>query len=218
MTSDAPEYFTTSGSGTCTSLAYTGSVGSTSNYTATDVLSGIVSGVLGSTTLTGTYSATCTNSKGYSGTFSGPITINPNGTFNFSYANLSGSNGTYTVTGTGSSSGTPGTYFTESASGSIAQTGNAAGNKQTLTNLSDPVNGTYPIYGTRTGVLPGTYTANLNLTEHRAGNGYYPPADQGSFTATMQGVVSSAAGGTGVMTTIATGQGSGRHPTPLPGR
>ena len=207
ITSDAPEYFTTSGSGTRTSLGYTGSVGSTSNYAATDVLTGIISGVLGSATLTGTYTATWTNSKGYSGTFSGPITVNPNGTFSFSYANLSGSNGTYTVTGAGSSSGTPGTYFTESASGSIAQTGNAAGNKQTLTNISDPVNGTYPIYGTRTGVLPGTFSANLNLTNTAPVNGYYPPADQGSFTATMQGVVSSAAGGTGVMTTIATGKG-----------
>ncbi|MGA9460612.1 MAG: hypothetical protein WBV16_13005, partial [Desulfobaccales bacterium] len=217
ITSDAPEYFTTSGSGTRTSLGYTGSVGSTSNYAATDVLTGIISGVLGSATLTGTYTATWTNSKGYSGTFSGPITVNPNGTFSFSYANLSGSNGTYTVTGAGSSSGTPGTYFTESASGSIAQTGNAAGNKQTLTNLSDPVNGTYPIYGTRTGVLPGTYTANLNLTDTAPVNGYYPPADQGSFTATMQGVVSSAAGGTGVMTTIATGQGSGSTPNTFAG-
>ena len=89
----------------------------------------------------------------------------------------------------------------------MAQTGNAAGNKQTLTNPSDPTNGTYPICGTRTGVLPGTFTANLNLTNTAPVNGYYPPADQGSFTATMQGVVSSAAGGTGVMTTVAIGNG-----------
>ncbi len=209
ITSDAPEYFTTSGSGTRTSLGYTGSVGSTSNYTSTDVLTGIISGVLGSTTLTGTYSATFTNSKGTSGTFSGPITINPDGTFNFSYTNLSGSNSTTgnTVTGAGSSTGTPGTYFTESSSGSVAQTGNAAGNKQTLTNASDPTNGTYPIWGTRTGVLPGTFSANLNLTNTAPVNGYYPPADQGSFTATMQGVVSGAAGGSGVMTTVAIGNG-----------
>jgi len=214
MTSAAPEYFTTSGSGTRTSLSYTGSVGSTSNYTATDVLSGIVSGVLGSTTLTGTYSATFTNSKGTSGTFSGPITINPDGTFNFNYTNLTGSNGTYTVTGTGSSSGTPGTYFTQSASGSITQTGNASGNQQTFTNANG-----YPIWGTRTGVYPGQFSATINMTSTAPVNGYYPPADQGSLAATMQGVVSGPAGGaqTGVMTTLGSGQGDSSNQWTLAG-
>ncbi|MGO9620294.1 MAG: FecR domain-containing protein [Desulfobaccales bacterium] len=207
LTSDAPEYFTTSGSGTrsSTSPIFTG----TSNYTATDVLNGTVTGVSGQA-LTGTYSATFSNSKNTSGIFSGPITINPDGTFNFSYTNLSGSgtnsNGTYTVTGTGSSSGTPGTYFSQTAVGSVAQAGNASGNQQTVTNLNS-----YPIWGTRTGVYPGTFAATLNMNNTAPVTGYYPPADQGSLAATMQGVVSGPAGGaqTGVMTTIAGGQEEG---------
>ncbi len=209
MTADAPEYFTTSGSGTRSSLAYTGGTGTTSNYTATDILTGTVTGVSGQA-LTGTYSATFSNSKNTSGIFSGPITINPDGTFNFSYTNLSGSgtnsNGTYMVTGTGSSSGTPGTFFSQTAVGSVAQAGNASGNQQTVSNLNS-----YPIWGTRTGVYPGTFAATLNMTGTAPVTGYYPPADQGSLAATMQGVVSGPAGGTqtGVMTTIAGGQEEG---------
>jgi len=207
MTADAPEYFTTSGSGTRSSLAYTGGTGTTSNYTATDILTGTVTGVSGQA-LTGTYSATFNNSKNYTGTFSGPITINPNGTFNYSYTNLSGSNGTYTVTGTGSTSGTPGTYFSENAVGSVAQTSSASSNfsQQTVTNLNS-----YPIWGTRIGVYPGTFSATMSMTSTAPVSGYYPPADQGSLAASMQGVVSGPAGGaqTGVMTTIAGGQEEG---------
>jgi len=207
MTADAPEYFTTSGSGTRSSLAYTGGTGTTSNYTATDILTGTVTGVSGQA-LTGTYSATFNNSKNYTGTFSGPITINPNGTFNYSYTNLSGSNGTYTVTGTGSTSGTPGTYFSQTAVGSTAQTGNPSGSQETLTNLNG-----YPIWGTRIGVYPGTFAATMNLTTTAPVSGYYPPADQGSLAASMQGVVSGPAGGaqTGVMTTIGGGQEEGSN-------
>ncbi|MFZ0051913.1 MAG: hypothetical protein WAK96_09045, partial [Desulfobaccales bacterium] len=210
LTGDAPEYFTSSGSGTRSSLSFTGPTGKATSFTATNIITGTVTGVSGQT-LTGTYSGNFTDSIGYTGTFSGPITINPNGTFNLSYTNLSGSNGTYTLTGTGSSSGTPGTYFTESASGSVAQTGNTSGTQQTITNNSDPTNGTYPIWGTRTGVYPGTFAATLNMTSTAPVSGFYPPADQGSFTAAMQGVVSGTAGGpqTGVMTTAATGYGGG---------
>ena len=158
MTGVDPEYFTTSGSGTRASASFSSPTGSAISLTASDILTGMVSGVSGQS-LSGTYSANFTTSNGYSGTFSGPITINPNGTFSYSYTNLSGSNGTYTVTGAGSTSGTPGTYFTQTAVGSLAMAGNTAGNQQTLTNLNG-----YSIWGTRTGVYPGTFAANLNMT------------------------------------------------------
>ncbi len=118
LTGVDPEYFTTSGSGTRASASFTGPTGTANTFTASDILSGTVSGLSGQS-LTGTYSGTFTNSVGYTGTLSGPITINPNGTFSYSYTNLSGSNGTYTVTGAGSTTGTPGTYFNETASGSL---------------------------------------------------------------------------------------------------
>jgi hypothetical protein len=144
---------------------------------------------------------------GDSGTFSGSITINPNGTFSYSYNNLSGGNGTNTFTGTGSTSGTPGTYFSQTALGSLKMTSNSVGQTQTITNNSDPTNGTYPIWGTRTGVYPGQFSATLNMTSTAPVTGYYPPLDQGGMNATMQGVVSGPAGGsqTGVMTTTASG-------------
>ncbi len=205
LTGVDPEYFTASGSGTRSGTLFPLSSGTYPTATVTDILSGTVSGVSGGT-LTGTYSASLTTSNGTTGTFSGPITINPNGTFSYSYTNLSGSNGTLTDTGTGSASGTPGTYFTQTAVGSLSQTGNAAGNQQTITNANG-----YSIWGTRTGVYPGTFAANLNMTSTAPVNGYYPPADQGSMAATMQGVVSGTPGGpqTGVMTTVASGQGQG---------
>ena len=101
--------------------------------------------------------------------------------------------------------------YGDTAVGSVAMTGNTSGTQQTFTNKSDPTNGTYPIWGTRTGVYPGTFAATLNMTSTAPVSGYYPPADQGSLTASMQGVVSGPAGGTqtGVMTTIAGGQGEG---------
>ena len=212
LTGVYPEYFTTSGSGTrsSTSPIFTG----TNNFTASDILSGTVSGISGQS-LTGTFSATGTSSTGYSGTFSGPITINPNGTFSYSYTNLVFTNGTVTETGTGSSSGTPGTYFSQTAVGSVAMAmpaNNTSGNQQTITNNSDSTNGTYPIWGTRTGVSPGTFSATMNMVSTAPVPGYYPPADQGSLTASMQGVVSGPAGGTGVMTTIASGQEEGSTP------
>ena len=218
MTSDAPEYFTTSGSGTRTSLGYTGSVGSTSNYTATDVLSGIVSGVLGSTTLTGTYSATFTNSKGTSGTFSGPITINPDGTFNFSYTNLSGSNGTYTVTGAGSSSRHPGHLFHPVGLGQHGPDRQRLGQPANFNQPSDPTNGTYPIWGTRTGVLSGAIFRQPEHDQHRAGERLLSSRGPGQFHRHH-------AGGrqrrgrreTGVMTTVAIGQVVADSNT-LPGR
>ncbi|MGP8049031.1 MAG: FecR domain-containing protein [Desulfobaccales bacterium] len=209
LTGVDPEYFTTSGSGTRASASFSGPTGSAISLTASDILTGTVSGVSGQS-LSGTYSANFTTSNGYSGTFSGPITINPNGTFSYSYTNLSGSNSIYTETGAGSSSGTPGTYFTQTAVGSLAMTGNTAGNQQTLTNLNG-----YSIWGTRTGVLPGQFAATINMTSTAPVNrGYYPPADQSSLTASMQGVVSGAPGGpqTGVMTTVASGQNSSNTP------
>ena len=213
LTGVDPEYFTTSGSGTrsSTSPIFTGSGLS---FTNSDILSGKVSGVAGGT-LTGTYSATFTASNGYSGTFSGPITINPNGTFSYGYTNLSGSNGTYAITGTGSASGTPGTYFSQTAVGSLLSTSNSVGQTKTITNNSDPTNGTYPIWGTRTGVYPGTFSATLNMTNTAPVSGYWPPLDQSGLNATMQGVVSGPAGGsqTGVMTTTGTGSGGSSSDT-----
>ena len=209
LTGVDPEYFTSSGSGTRASASFTGPTGTATTFTATNILSGTVSGLSGQT-LTGTYSGTFTNSVGYTGTFSGPITINPDGTFTYSYTNLSGSNGTYTVTGAGSATGTPGTYFTETASGSLKMTSGSGGQTQTITNNSDPTNGTYPIWGTRTGVYPGTFSATLNMTSTAPVTGYFPPADQGSLSLNMQGVVSGPAGGTqtGVMTAINGGSNS----------
>ena len=208
LTGVDPEYFTTSGSGTRASASFSGPTGTANTFTVSDILSGTVSGLPGKS-LTGTYSGTFTTSNGYTGTLSGPITINPDGTFSYSYSNLSGSNGTYTVTGGGSTSGTPGTYFSQTAAGSLVQTGNSSGNQQTITNNSDPANGTYPIWGTRTGVYPGNFSATLNMVSTAPVTGYYPPADQGSLSTTMQGVVSGPAGGTqtGVMTATGGGQG-----------
>ncbi len=88
-------------------------------------------------------------------------------------------------------------------------TSGSGGQTQTITNNSDPTNGTYPIWGTRTGVYPGTFSATLNMTSTAPVTGYYPPADQGGLSATLQGVVSGPAGGTqtGVMTATGGGQG-----------
>ncbi|MFZ0050202.1 MAG: FecR domain-containing protein, partial [Desulfobaccales bacterium] len=208
LTGVYPTYFTLSASGSDTSA------NQISNVTRTwaETFSGSVSGTLGQT-LTGTFTATGTNSTG--GTLSsasGTISIAPNGSATWSDSGTwTGANGNTTYA-TRSGTSTPGNYFSETAVGSLAMTSNPSGNQQTITNNSDLTNGTYLIWGTRTGVSPGTFSATLNMTETAPAGvtGYYPPADQGSLTATMQGVVSGSAGGTqtGVMTTIAGGQGT----------
>jgi hypothetical protein len=205
LTGVYPGYFTLSASGSDTSSTPI----NLNTKTWAETFSGSVSGTLGQT-LTGTFTATGTNSTGATlSSASGTISIAPNGSATWSDTGTwTGANGN-TTNASRSGTSTPGTYFSQTAVGSLAMAGNASGNQQTITNNSDLTNGPYLIWGTRTGVSPGQFSATLNMTETAPVTGYYPPADQGSLTATMQGVVSGPAGGTqtGVMTTIAGGQG-----------
>jgi len=204
LTGVYPGYFTLSASGTDTSASPISAI----TRTWAETFSGSVSGIQGQT-LTGTFTATGTNSTGATlSSASGTISIAPNGSATWSdNGTWTGVNGN-TTNASRSGTSTPGTYFSQTAVGSVAQTDAAAvgygSSTQTFTNLNG-----YPIWGTRIGVYPGQFSATLNMTETAPVAGYYPPADQGSLAASMQGVVSGTAGGpqTGVMTTIAGGQG-----------
>ncbi len=191
-----PEYYSSSGSGTRTVTAGNNFSTSISTGTSQAVLSGTVSGISGQT-LTGPVTVTGTDSFGQTITYTATITVDPSGVMSFSYTNGNLSGPWRSATATGTVTYTPGSYFTQTLDGSILQTGGPV-----------PGAGTNPPYynvqtgsstwagGSRTGVLPGYYSATITGTETSPWPYTYQPNGYGNPTSTVMGVVSPGTGGT----------------------
>jgi hypothetical protein len=180
-------YFTSSGSGDRTLVQgsqYSTTSASTGVTTAT--LTGTVTGVVGGT-LTGTATLTGTSSFGQTLSFTGTVTIDPSGVLTFTYG---GANGTATNTSqtrlasaTGSTTYTPGAYFTQSLTGAMSNTSSSPYNIQTAATVWG---------GTATtgGSLASYYAVSVTGTTSPTWNFNYLPQVYDALEGTIQGVVS----------------------------
>ncbi len=126
-------YGTTEGSRTAAEGV---SFATSSTGTATGTASGTVTGILGQT-LTGTMDYTGTNSLGNTIVRTGTVTILPDGTLTYNWTDTVSTDNVLKATGSGTSTQTPGTYFSQTATGQATGTANLAGNQVTATSYGD---------------------------------------------------------------------------------
>lgn len=110
----------------------------TSTEVSTSTLTGTVTGVPGST-LTGVGVLTGTSSFGQTTNYTGIVTIDPSGVLTVTYDNGTISSRARLASASGSTTATPGSYFTQTLSGAMSNT------------ASD---GTTPAYGVQTATTP----------------------------------------------------------------
>ena len=146
-----------------------------STGTSTGTATGTVTGILGQT-LTGTMDYTGTNSFGNTITRTGTVTILPDGTLTYNWTDTVSNDGVVKATGSGTSTQTPGTYFSQTATGQATSTANLAGNQITATNYGD---------------LTGSRVENGITTSFRAGYSVSTTApNAGTFTSSGPSPVS----------------------------
>ncbi len=189
-----PQYYTGSGTGARTVLQGSSLVSSTGVSSTT--LAGTVTGVLGST-LTGTATLTGTSSFGQTDSFTGTVSINPSGQMTFTYINNNNNNSTISsmarwLSASGTTTYTPGTLFTQTLNGGMAQDSTTPYSVQGATTspgaweagattISGPLARYYAL------ALTGTATSSWPYTYLNQGNG--------SLAGTMAGVVSPTSSG-----------------------
>jgi len=162
---------------------------------------GTVSGIAGQT-LTGPMTYTGTTSTGANITRTGTVTLLPSGQLTYNWTDTTTVDGVTAATGSGTTSQTPGTLFTQSVSGSYTSTANLAGNQAVSTN-SGELTGTQTMAGTTT---PTPIKAGFSVTDTKPNAGSVT-SDSGSIEINSQGVLGAPdANGvrTGVMTGTAT--------------
>jgi hypothetical protein len=149
------------------------------NFDVVGTMTGSVTGVLGGQTLTGTMTFTNNPGTPYSFTYTGPVTLTPEGKLTFTY-----SNGTWSYNGlTGTASGTltcdPGSYFSQTTSGTYTFTNQG-------TNQGVVVDST-PLSGSRSYAYSGPVTQSLAVNLNSSST--LPPSGTGNITVSSQGVL-----------------------------
>ena len=158
---------------------------------STSTLTGTVTGVAGGT-LTGTGTMTGTSSFGQTTSFTGVITIDSSGVLTFTYG---GVNGTSTISSqarlasaTGTTTYTPGNYFTQTLYGAMANTSSSSTTPpysvQSTTTPSGWAGAT-----TNTGPLAQYYAITLAGSQTSPWGFSYLGQNYDSLAGTMQGVV-----------------------------
>ncbi len=165
-------YSTTEGSRT---MATGVTAGTVSTGTATGFAEGTVTGILGRK-LTGTMTLTGTDSFGNTIARTGKVSILPNGTLAYNWTDTVTNDGVTKATGSGTTTQTSGTYFSQTVTGQATTSANLAGNQTTATNYGDltgsrveqgitasirvgyAVTSTAPNAGTFTSTAPGSVT------------------------------------------------------------
>ncbi|MFZ5450163.1 MAG: FecR domain-containing protein [Thermodesulfobacteriota bacterium] len=189
------------GSTTATRTAAAGSPFSIlTTGTSTGTATGTVTGILGQT-LTGTMTYTGTNSFGNSISRTGTVSILPTGELTYNWTDsVTGPDSQSRGTGSGTSTQTPGTYFSQTASGNYIATPNLTGNQQTFANSGD-LSGSRSMAG-----ITSSFKAGFSLTSTAPDANTFA-SESGSVSIASQGVLGPADSTgmrTGVMTSAAT--------------
>jgi hypothetical protein len=196
-----PEYHTTSSSGSRTIVA--GSAyppGNSWTGTSVGTLTGTVTGVLGST-LTGTAIATGTTAFGYTYSFPGTVVIEPSGQMTFTYTGGTLSSSYRLLSASGTTTYTPGAYFTQTLDGAMLCNSTAPYNTETCTSTW--------MGGSSTGGIPGYFAGTITGTDTSPWAYTYLAQEYNDLMNTsIMGVVSPTGGGNlaGAMTVFPSNQ------------
>jgi hypothetical protein len=163
--------------------------------TSTGTATGTVTGFLGQT-LTGTMNYTGNTSVGSQVNRTGNVTILPTGELTYNWTDVVSVGGVARATGVGTTTQTPGTYFTQTASGNFEATANPAGNQQNVTNAGE-LTGTRVMAGVTTSFKAGFAVTNTSPDGNTFGN------DPNPISISSQGVLG-APDATGVRTGVMT--------------
>ena len=169
---------------------------SASTGTSMGTAAGTVTGILGQT-LTGNMTFNGTDTFGNTVARTGTVTILPNGTLTYNWTDTVTNDGVTKATGSGTTTQTPGTYFSQTATGQDTSSANLAGNQTTATNYGD-LTGTRVENGITTSIRAG-----YSVTSTAPNAGTFTSTAPGSVTITSEGVLGAPdANGvrTGVMT------------------
>jgi hypothetical protein len=191
-------YSTTQGSRT---MAQGLAAASVTTGTSTGFAEGTVTGILGQK-LTGTMTVTGTDSFGNAIARTGKVTILPNGALAYNWTDTVTNDGVTRATGTGTTTQTPGTYFSQTVTGQATGSANMAGNQLTATNYGD-LTGSRVENGITTSIRAG-----YSVTSTAPNAGTFTSSQPGSVTIPAEGVLGAPdANGvrTGVMTYSAPG-------------
>jgi hypothetical protein len=175
-------YFTSSGTGDRTVLQGSFFPASSTGVSAS-TLTGTVTGVPGAT-LTGTGTLTGTSSFGQTTSYSGPVTIDASGVLTFTYDNGTISSQARLSSASGTSTSTPGTYFTQTLSGGMSNSASNPYNTQSTTTVwagATTASGNTPLAHYYAATLTGTQTSPWSFS--------YRSQSYDSLGSTVQGVV-----------------------------
>jgi hypothetical protein len=175
-----------------------------STGTSVGTATGTVTGILGQT-LTGTMTYTGTNSYGNSISRTGTVTLLPTGEMTSVWTDtVTGPGGVFKGTGSGTTTQTPGTYFSQTASGQVASETNLAGNQQVSSNVGD-------LTGSRTmAEITSSFKAGFSVINVATNANTFSSSEPHDITIESQGVLGppNATGvRTGVMTNVTTTNG-----------
>ena len=154
---------------------------SASTGTSIGTSAGTVTGILGQA-LAGNMTFNGTDNFGNTVVRTGTVTILPDGALTYNWTDTVTNSGVTKATGSGTSTQTPGTYFSQSVTGPVMSSANLAGNLTTSSNYGD-LTGTRVENGITTSIRAG-----FSVTGTAPNAGTFTSADP-ALTNTSEGVL-----------------------------